>query len=288
MSSYARGLLIAIIGILILTPDSATLNMVDADPFAVLFWRSCGLMLTMFSVAFIVHRKNLIRYFRALGWIGVASVPLLALTQICFVVGVQLTNPSHVLVMLAVVPLSGAIFSRLILAERIDLATLISIFAGMFGVTVMVLGSFGGGNLAGDIMAAGVPIFFGLWMVLNRLSKAGDTFLPHGISAIVTGIFCFYVADSLEIPSEDYFPMAANALIIATVPFMCIIVALRYVSAAEVGLVALLETLIGPLWVWLAIGVAPTFWAGVGGGILLVTLFFYGGYKIMLEQKKHR
>jgi drug/metabolite transporter (DMT)-like permease len=49
-------------------------------------------------------------------------------------------------------------------------------------------------------------------------------------------------------------------------------VATRHLSAGEVGLLALLETILGPIWVWLGLGERPTDIALIGGMIVIGAL----------------
>ena len=49
----------------------------------------------------------------------------------------------------------------------------------------------------------------------------------------------------------------------------------RYTQAANVSLLMLLETVLGPLWVWLGLGEAPTPRMLAGGAIVIVSLALY-------------
>ena len=50
----------------------------------------------------------------------------------------------------------------------------------------------------------------------------------------------------------------------------------KYISASEVGLLMLLESIFGPLWVWMALDEYPGDMVIVGGVIVLVTLSVHG------------
>ena len=288
LSAYSRGLLIAVFGVLVLSPDSATLNLAQAEPFTALFWRSVGMIAVLLALSLILHYKHFFSYLRSYGLLGMMIAPFLTMTQISFVVGVQLTNPSHVLVMLAAIPLCSAIFSRLFLGEKITKAMMLTIFVGMIGVIIMVYDSFGGGNWRGDLLAMVVPISMGLWMTFNRLTKAKDTYFAHAISGLLTLGICLFFVESFAVPLEGIGWLTFNALIVATVPFICIIIALRSIPATEAGLVMLLETLIGPLWVWLALGTSPTRGAAIGGFILLSALVGHAVYRMSIRNRLKR
>jgi drug/metabolite transporter (DMT)-like permease len=46
----------------------------------------------------------------------------------------------------------------------------------------------------------------------------------------------------------------------------------RYIPAAEVALFALLETVIGPILVWLGVGEVPTLATWIGGGFVMTAI----------------
>lgn len=49
----------------------------------------------------------------------------------------------------------------------------------------------------------------------------------------------------------------------------------RFISGTETSLITLLETPIGPLWVYLFVGEAPSVYTLAGGGLLLLTVMFH-------------
>jgi drug/metabolite transporter (DMT)-like permease len=54
------------------------------------------------------------------------------------------------------------------------------------------------------------------------------------------------------------------------------VLAARYLSAAEIGIFSLLETILGPIWVWLGFGERPTYMALIGGMIVIFALMLNG------------
>jgi drug/metabolite transporter (DMT)-like permease len=53
---------------------------------------------------------------------------------------------------------------------------------------------------------------------------------------------------------------------------LLITMAMRYLPAVEVGLFTLLETVLGPVWVWLAYGETPSSMALLGGALIFGAL----------------
>ena len=75
-------------------------------------------------------------------------------------------------------------------------------------------------------------------------------------------------------------------LIILPISFFCLTSASRYTAAANIGLLMLLETILGPIWVWLGVGEAPTTQMVFGGAIVVITLALYVGYSAMTAKRE--
>ena len=60
----------------------------------------------------------------------------------------------------------------------------------------------------------------------------------------------------------------------------------RYLAAPEVALILLLETVLGPVWVWLVIHEAPSPWALMGGAIVVITLFVHTLAGLRAERRR--
>ena len=66
-----------------------------------------------------------------------------------------------------------------------------------------------------------------------------------------------------------------DALPVSFVPALLAIGWPRIANAAEVQLVYLLESILGPLWVWLVINAMPSLNTLAGGSILLVSVAWF-------------
>ena len=56
------------------------------------------------------------------------------------------------------------------------------------------------------------------------------------------------------------------------IPFVLITIAPRFITAAEVNLFFLLETIIGPIWVWMVIKEQPSIETIFGGLVIILTI----------------
>ena len=81
-----------------------------------------------------------------------------------------------------------------------------------------------------------------------------------------------------KIPLE----ISLSGLIILPISFACLTYATRYTQASNIGLLMLLETALGPFWVWLGTSETPNLFMILGGMIVIISLAYY----ILIDQVK--
>ena len=70
------------------------------------------------------------------------------------------------------------------------------------------------------------------------------------------------------------------AIMCVAIPFVLVTIAPRFIPAEEVNLFFLLETIIGPIWVWLIINEQPSIEALQGGLIIITTIAIHSFLKM--------
>ena len=64
------------------------------------------------------------------------------------------------------------------------------------------------------------------------------------------------------------------------IPFVMVTIAPRFIPAAEVNLFFLLETIIGPIWVWLIIKEHQSLETIQGGAVIILTIAIHSFIKL--------
>lgn len=260
-----------VLGVAILSPDAGLIRLIAADTWTLLFWRGLGFFFILGTLSVLRYGRALPRQLHAYGPTGLLVALLFSSCQLSFVNGVELTNPAHVLVLIAATPIFAALFSRLLLGEPLARATALAIVFGLIGVLVTLSGSLtGGGRWQGDLLAVVVPASLGLAFTLTRRLQARDTWALYALAGLITALIAFAPAAPLSPRGLDILWIAIIALLISPVSFALISLGPRFIPAAEVSLLMLLETILGPLWVWLIVHQPPT-WQAVLGGLIIVT-----------------
>jgi drug/metabolite transporter (DMT)-like permease len=219
----------------------------------------------------VVERGGVAHAFRSVGLAGVAVALCVATASGSFIAALNHTTVARVLFILAVAPVLAALLARVALGEPITRRTAMAMALALAGVTVM-LGAPGEGSLAGDGLAFLAALAFALMIVITRrrrdVSMAPATCLSQ---AILVAVFLPFASPG-EINGEDVAWLAALGIGQIGLGFALLTVGARLIPAAQVGLITLLEVVLGPLWVWLALDERPSTLTLVGGAIVIVAI----------------
>ena len=219
----------------------------------------------------VVERGRVIEAFRSVGMAGIAVALCVATASCSFIAALNHTSVARVLFILAVAPVLAALLARITLGEPITRRTAWAMALALAGVTLM-LGAPGEGSLAGDGLSFLAALAFALMIVITRwrhdVSMAPATCLSQVILAVAFVPF----ATVGEIEGGDVFWLAALGIGQIGLGFALLTVGARLIPAAQVGLITLLEVVLGPLWVWLALDERPSTLTLLGGAIVIVAI----------------
>jgi len=283
-----RGILLAFAGALLLTPDSLFMRWSELDGGAMLAWRASlsGIIYIVIGYMF-GGSANAVRQ----GELRLFSFWILVLCQISnatfFAFGIAIAPVAIVLVAVATVPIFSVILGFFFLGERPDFGTWVIIGVVFLGIALSVLGDIDPTQLFNPYTALGavfgllVAISLAINFVIIRKNETLPFELALGFGAIIAGLGAFVLfpaARSLSFESAFY--ISLTGLIILPISFYLLSYASRFTSAANVSMLMLLETVLGPFWVWLGVGEAPGIFGLIGGGIVIAALFYF-----LLRQK---
>lgn len=287
LSDHAKGLLITGTGVLILTPDALLLRLIAAEPLTVIFWRGLGFLVVIGLFSMLRHGGGIGRVVRATGLIGLGITILHAMGQFLFVYSIHHTAAANTLVIIAAAPLAAALLARLILGERTAPRTLAAGVVALLAVGLTVQGGLAVGGLWGDLAAVGVMLNLALVFVLLRKARGRDMLPALAWGGLITATVAFLFAPTVVVGGADLFFLPLLVLLVVPVSFILISTGPRYLPAPEVGLLMLLETILGPLWVWLVLAETPPPASLIGGVIIVLTLAV-NAWLGLKEQRRRR
>jgi len=279
-TSQQKGSLLAFIAVMFITPDSLFIRLSNIETWGMLFYRGAiPFVVTSIGLLFF-YKKNFFKSIFAIGYPGIFYILSFSICNITFLISIQNTNVANTLVMIAMAPMLSAILGAIFLREMPDQKTWLAIIITFIAVAYIFHDSIELGNFYGDIF--GLITAFGLACnaVLARFAKDRDLVPSAVIGKLCVAIFALFFVESFALVEKDLIIVPLMCVMCVAIPFVLVTIAPRFIPAEEVNLFFLLETIIGPIWVWLIIKEQPSIEALQGGLVIITTIAIHSFLKL--------
>ena len=280
LSNQKKGSLLAFIAVILITPDSIFIRLSNIETWGMLFYRGAIPFVVVLIGLIFFYKNNLLKALVGIGYPGIFYVISFSICNITFIISIQNTNVANTLVMIAMAPMLSAILGSIFLKEVPDSKTWIAIIITLIAVSYIFHDSIEMGNFYGDLF--GLITAFGLAgnAVIARFAKNRDLVPSAVIGKLCVAIFAFFFVDTFSLVGTDLIFVPLMCVMCVAIPFVLVTIAPRFIPAEEVNLFFLLETIIGPFWVWLIINEQPSIETIQGGSIILLTIAIHSFLKL--------
>ena len=280
LSSQQKGSLLAFIAVMLITPDSILIRLSSIETWGMLFYRGAIPFVVVLVGLIFFYKNNLFKALINIGYPGIFYVISFSICNITFIISIQNTNVANTLVMIAMAPMLSAILGSIFLKEVPDRKTWIAIIITLISVTYIFHDSIEMGNFYGDLF--GLITAFGLACnaVIARYAKNRDLVPSAVIGKLCVAVFAFFFVDTFALVDTDLIFVPLMCVMCVAIPFVLVTIAPRFIPAEEVNLFFLLETIIGPFWVWLVINEQPSIETIQGGVVIILTIAIHSFLKL--------
>ena len=280
LSNQHKGSLLAFVAVMLITPDSIFIRLSNIETWGMLFYRGAIPFVVVLIGLIFFYKNNLLKALVGIGYPGIFYVISFSICNITFIISIQNTNVANTLVMIAMAPMLSAILGSIFLKEVPDQKTWIAIIITLISVTYIFHDSMEMGNFYGDLF--GLITAFGLACnaVIARYAKNRDLVPSAVIGKLCVAVFAFFFVDSFSLVGTDLIIVPLMCVMCVAIPFVLVTIAPRFIPAEEVNLFFLLETIIGPFWVWMIIKEQPTIETIQGGTVIILTIAIHSFLKL--------
>jgi drug/metabolite transporter (DMT)-like permease len=210
---------------------------------------------------------------------------LYGLGSITFIAAVYSTSTANLVFILAFTTMFSALLSWVFLGQRPANATLITMAVMIVGVLIIVWDSIGTGNLVGDFVALLSSLIIASAITVSRSSGQ-----DMGFTALIGVIFPFIIAVALVARTgysiDAPWWIIFNGAVVMPISFYCLATGPRFLTAPEVAMFYLLETVFAPIWVWLIFNERPSKASLVGGTILIAALVSHSLWQFSIGRRE--
>ena len=284
LSIKQKGLLLAFTGVMIITPDTLVIRMVTIDTWNLLFYRSLFPGAALLIGYLVIFGNQTINHFLAIGRPGLLNALLIMCSNVAFILALANTNVANALIMISLVPLIASIFSFIFLNERPELITWICSFLCLMAVILIFYESYSLNTYLGDFYGIICASFVAGSLTIMRRHTHINFVPSYILGKLITAFLCIFLVSTFVVGAYDLLFFCIMIVTIG-ISFVFISLAPQYISSPEIGIFFLLETALGPLWVWYFIGENPTLNTLIGGIFIVMIIFTHSYYMIKKEQK---
>ena len=235
----------------------------------ILFLRSFFFLLALSIFLISIYKKNTFKIIKESGYPAVLGGLIMSFSFVAFVIAMTNTTVANVVFIISTQTMFLAIFGYFYLKEKVSLIGTSSIFLAMSGILIMVGDSISTGSLFGNIVALAIPINFAIYVMIIRKNSKVDMVPAMFYSGIFSLVYGYFLSDSFAFTHNDILMGFLLGVPQLALGFICITIGSRTTASATVGLLMLMETLCGPLWVWLFLNEIPPLSVFIGGAVII-------------------
>jgi drug/metabolite transporter (DMT)-like permease len=247
-------------------------RLVSTGPWTTNLWRSLCASVFLALVLSIVRRRGIVAQWRDGGRPVVAVAVCMSVASTCFILSLAHTSVANTLILMSTGPYVAGLLGWILLGERVAVRTWLTMGVAMAGAVVMVSSSYRRGALLGDLLAIVMACSFAVATVLIRRHPEIPMAPAAVLATALTALVALPLADPLQTRPRDLLLLAFFGIGQFGAGFLLFLTGARLIPAAESSLIGMLETVLGPLWVWLMLNERPGAASLAGGALILTAL----------------
>ena len=280
LSDQQKGSFLAFVAVMFITPDSLFIRLSNVDTWGLVFYRGFIPFCLVLIGMLIVYKLNFFKMLFNSGYHGLIFITTFSITNITFVVSIQNTNVANTLVMIALAPMLSAILGGIFLKEIPDRKTWAAIGVTFLAAVYIFFDSLQLGNIYGDVLGFITALGLAINAVTIRSAKKKNLLPAAVVGKLFVAIFAMFFIETYTLIERDLIIVPLMSIMCVAIPFVLVTIAPRFIPAEEVNLFFLLETIIGPFWVWMVIKEQPSLETIQGGSIIILTIAIHSYLKL--------
>lgn len=259
----------------------------QADGFQILFFRSLSLCLIVLMVCCLRRKVTPLIFLKSIDKNDFLIGSSLSLAFVCYVFAMLYTTVASTLLILSATPFIAAIIGWLWINERPRSITWIAMAFAIVGIYFMVRSGYQLGNSFGNLLALLSGFWFALMLVMARHVRKNDilggTFVGGAICIFIGAIMALLFGTGLKVTTQDLLIILGMGAFGIGIGITLVTWGASHVPAAEVSILVLIESVLGPVWPWLFLNEAMTLSEILGGTLVLGSVVVFAIFSIRTE-----
>jgi drug/metabolite transporter (DMT)-like permease len=283
LTNNAKGLALTSLGVFIMSLESLFIKFTTISPFLFSFYIGIFMFISMISTFVFKEKAVLKKAFNSSMPILIVCAILMGTSNIFFITAIKTTTVANVVIIFGTAALFSALFAYMFFKEKITINIIIASFFMFVGLFVIFNDELEVGSLDGNIYALLCTALFAMSFVLLSRYKQMDRVLLTAMSGLSLSIIAFFFCEDLAIDLKTLAVVMTMGLLISPISRVLLGTGAKYISASEVSLLMIIETIMAPVWVWIFLDEVPSSYTFIGGSIIVATLVVNSLYTLKKE-----
>jgi drug/metabolite transporter (DMT)-like permease len=278
LSDNAKGISLAIFGIITLSPDSLLIRLINTDIWTTTFLRSVFVGVSLLVFMLVLYRGETLRQFKLMDRYALLTIVFIAGTNFFFVASIQSTSVAHTLIIVGAAPVVAAILGLVFIREKVTRQTWITIAVVIISLIFVVYDN-QKSTLIGDLFALIVLLLWSSIFIFSRLTRSSNMLGAMCISGFISASWSYPLADLSNLDSNQIgLGLLLGCLVGAALSQITL--APRFIPVAEVAVFMPLETVFGSLLVWWILDEYPGIISILAGSTMVLAIMLSSYYQI--------
>jgi drug/metabolite transporter (DMT)-like permease len=281
---HKRGLIFISIAALFWSTGGLFIKLITLDAYQISFYRSAIAAVTIIVISLI--RKVNLKF--EIDIISILCSLTYSLILVLFVIATKLTTAANAIFLQFSAPIYLLILEPLFLKTKFEKRNLIALVFCFFGMTMFFIGRLDFSNIKGNLFAIGSGICFALFSLFlkwkKQIHKSESTIIYIVAGNVLVCLFCLPVVyDKLALDVTQLMILLFMGIFQIGISYIIFNEGIKYISATESMIIAMLEAVLNPVWVYLGVGESPTIYSIIGSVIILLAILWRN---LFLKQKE--
>ncbi len=250
-------------------------RLVESGPWTMVFWRSFFMAIFLLGASRVALGREFLPRFRETAvngiWVGV----FIALSLIFYVFSVTKTTVADSLLVQATGPMFIIVLGWILLGEPVRRVTIVALIAVIIGIGLIMVPSVSRGGFSGNMLGMLKALAFAAATLVIRKKRSVALLPAVALAAVLSAAVSALFAESLAVPPRELLIFAYLGLFQTGLAFTLHANYSGRLPASQTGILVLLESILGPLWVWVFLGEKPPSLTLLGGLIIITTLVIH-------------
>lgn len=265
LSEHHKGILYVFTAALLWSSGGLFIKLISFNAMQLSFFRC---LIAAITFALIFKKRTLI-----FNKLSIINSFIYAIVLITFVIATKTTTAANAIFLQATAPIYVLIFEPLLNKTRYERINIITVGVCIIGMILFFVGKLEPGHLEGNLVALISGITFAALFL--GMKQNDQKYQQSSIfwGNILVALICFPFLSSLEVINfSDLWMVSFLGVFQIALAYAFFASGLKRIYAVEASIIAMIEPVLNPVWVFIGYGETPSITAIIGGVIILCAI----------------